>query len=69
MSEGPNQGATGSLPPAEAAGFQPGAAAQGESPLSVETEGGAFAENPLPFIGGAFAGGLALALIVRKVSR
>jgi hypothetical protein len=60
MSEGPNQGATG---------FEPVAAAHGEAPLTVETEGGAFAENPLPFIGGAFAGGLALALIVRKVSR
>ncbi|HEU0024593.1 MAG TPA: hypothetical protein VFQ12_08175 [Thermoleophilaceae bacterium] len=67
MAEGPNQGATGQVPPGQqAAGPTP----QGESPLSADSEdGGAFAERPELFVGGAFVGGLALALIVRRVSR
>lgn len=53
---GVNQGATGSRP-------------LGESPLSVasEGEGDMFAERPEAFVGAAFAGGLALALILRKL--
>jgi hypothetical protein len=35
----------------------------------VDTESDAFKEHPEIFVGGAFVGGLALALIVRRVSR
>jgi hypothetical protein len=52
----PNQGATGSRP-------------LGESPLSVETESDPFAERPEAFVGAAFAGGLALALLLRRFAR
>jgi len=67
MVDAPNQGATGAAQPAPA----PGAfgAPASESPLSVDTEGGSFADHPEIFVGGAFVGGLALALIVRRVSR
>jgi hypothetical protein len=52
----PNQGATGARP-------------LGESPLSAATEDDPFAERPEAFVGAAFAGGLALALILRRVAR
>jgi hypothetical protein len=50
-----NQGATGSRP-------------MGESPLSADSksEGDPFAKRPEAFVGGAFAGGFALALILRR---
>ena len=51
-----NQGATGSRP-------------LGETPLSVESEHDAFAERPEAYVGAAFAGGFALALILRRVAR
>ena len=51
-----NQGATGSRP-------------MGESPLSVKSESDAFSERPEAFVGGAFAGGFALALILRRLTR
>jgi hypothetical protein len=41
----------------------------GESPLSVGTEDDAFAERPEAFVGAAFVGGLALALIMRRFAR
>lgn len=41
----------------------------GESPLSVGAEEDAFAERPEAFVGAAFAGGLALALILRRFAR
>ena len=41
----------------------------GESPLSVGSEADAFAERPEAFVGAAFAGGLALALIIRRLAR
>ena len=50
---GVNQGATGSRP-------------MGESPLSVESESDPFAERPEAFVGAAFAGGLVVALILRR---
>ena len=49
---------TGSAPP-------PG----GHSPLGVGSEEDAFAERPEAFVGAAFAGGLALALILRRLTR
>jgi hypothetical protein len=54
--EVPNQGATGTRP-------------LGETPLSVETESDPFAEHPEAFVGAAFAGGLALALILRRLTK
>jgi hypothetical protein len=51
-----NQGATGGRP-------------LGESPLSVGSEEDAFAERPEAYVGAAFAGGLALALILRRFAR
>ena len=40
-----------------------------ESPLSVGTEDDPFAERPEAFVGAAFAGGLVLALILRRFAR
>jgi hypothetical protein len=55
--EGVNQGATGNRP-------------LGESPLSAQaTDKDAFAERPEAFVGAAFAGGLALALVIRRLAR
>jgi hypothetical protein len=51
-----NQGATGSRP-------------FGETPLSVGSDADPFAERPEVFVGAAFAGGLALALILRRFAR
>ena len=48
-----NEGATGNRP-------------MGESPLSVESEDDPFAKRPEAFVGGAFAGGFVLALILRR---
>ena len=45
------------------------APAPGESPLSVGSQDDAFAERPEAFVGAAFAGGLALALIIRRLAR
>jgi hypothetical protein len=56
MADEPNQGATGSRP-------------MGETPLSVETDEDAFRQRPEAFVGAAFAGGFALALLLRRVSR
>ena len=41
----------------------------GQSPLGVSSEEDAFAERPEAFVGAAFAGGLALALIMRRLTR
>ena len=49
----PNQGATGERP-------------LGQSPLSAGTDEDPFAERPEAFVGAAFAGGLVLALILRR---
>jgi hypothetical protein len=51
-----NQGATGERP-------------MGETPLTVDSGEDAFAERPEAFVGAAFAGGLALALILRRLTR
>ena len=64
MVDAPGQGAAGDATP----GADAWGAAPQESPLSVETEGGAFADHPEIFVGGAFIGGLALALLIRRVS-
>jgi hypothetical protein len=41
----------------------------GESPLSVGSADDPFAERPEAFVGAAFAGGLALALIMRRLAK
>jgi hypothetical protein len=41
----------------------------GQSPLGVGSEEDTFAERPEAFVGAAFAGGLALALILRRLTR
>jgi hypothetical protein len=41
----------------------------GESPLGVGSANDPFAERPEAFVGAAFAGGLALALIIRRLAR
>jgi len=51
-----NQGATGRRP-------------YGETPLSVGSESDPFAERPEAFVGAAFAGGFALAMILRRLAR
>ena len=51
-----NQGATGGRP-------------LGESPASVGSDKDAYDERPEAFVGGAFAGGLLLALILRWAAK
>jgi hypothetical protein len=51
-----NQGATGQRP-------------YGETPLSVGSESDLFAERPEAFVGAAFAGGFALAMILKRFAR
>ena len=41
----------------------------GESPLGASTQDDPFAERPEAFVGAAFVGGLALALIMRRFAR
>ncbi len=41
----------------------------GQSPLGVGSEDDPFAERPEAFVGAAFAGGLALALLMRRLAR
>jgi hypothetical protein len=63
-----NQGATGERPNGEHAA-RASDRVSGETPLSVESESDPFAERPEAFVGAAFAGGLALALILRRFAR
>jgi hypothetical protein len=56
IADQPNQGATGDRP-------------MGETPLTVESDGDAFTHRPEAFVGAAFAGGFALALLLKRVSR
>ncbi len=66
MAAEPNQGAPGgAVPPA--AGAAPGPPPS-QSPAGVASESDAFAERPEVYVGAAFAGGLALALVVRKLT-
>lgn len=55
-SEAINQGATGARP-------------LGETPASVTSDGDAFDERPEAFVGAAFVGGFALAMILKRVAR
>jgi hypothetical protein len=63
-----NQGATGERPYGEHA-VRASGPGRGETPLSVETESDPFAERPEAFVGAAFAGGFALAMILKRFAR
>jgi hypothetical protein len=56
IADQPNQGATANRP-------------MGETPLTVESDGDAFTQRPEAFVGAAFAGGFALALLLKRVSK
>ena len=56
MADEPNQGATGERP-------------YGETHLTVATETDSFSEHPEAFVGAAFAGGFALALLLKRVAK
>jgi hypothetical protein len=56
ITDQPNQGATGTRP-------------MGETPLTVDSDGDSFAQRPEAFVGAAFAGGFALALLLKRVAR
>ena len=49
--------------------FEPAVESASQSPLGVDSEEDVFAERPEAFVGAAFAGGLALALILRRLTR
>jgi hypothetical protein len=59
---------TSEFEPATEAGYTPPPGG-GQSPLSVGSEQDPFAERPEAFVGAAFVGGLALALILRRITR
>ena len=63
-----NQGATGARPD-PGGSHAPRARRTGETPLSVGSDDDPFAERPEAFVGAAFAGGVALALILRRFTR
>jgi hypothetical protein len=56
-------------PATETGSASSSASAGGQSPLGVGSDEDAFAERPEAFVGAAFAGGLALALILRRITR
>jgi hypothetical protein len=71
MAAEPNQGATGGRPPGGEHSARPSASRSfsGESPLQADSaEADPFAERPEAFVGAAFAGGLVLALLLRKLA-
>jgi hypothetical protein len=49
--------------------FEPALESDPQSPLGVGSDDDPFAERPEAFVGAAFAGGLALALILRRLTR
>jgi hypothetical protein len=67
MAEANEQPTTEFEPAVDTAGSTPPPG--GQSPLGVGSEEDAFAERPEAFVGAAFAGGLALALILRRLTR
>jgi hypothetical protein len=63
MADEPNQGATVEEPNQGATGARP----MGQSPLQADAaDPDPFAERPEAFVGAAFAGGLVLALLLRR---
>lgn len=66
MADEPNQGVPGGAPDTSTT-YERGSAAYTESPLSVDTLGGAYEDRPELFVGAAFVGGFVVALILKKV--
>lgn len=63
MAAEPNQAATADAPNQGATGSRP----MGETPLQADAaDPDPFAERPEAFVGAAFAGGLVLALLLRR---
>jgi hypothetical protein len=56
-------------PATETGSAAPAGGTGGQSPLGVGSDEDMFAERPEAFVGAAFAGGLALALILRRLTR
>jgi hypothetical protein len=63
----PNQGAAGAAPDNSTTRDRGSSPFGGESPLSVETLGGAYEDRPELFVGAAFLGGFVVARILKKV--
>ena len=61
--DGPNQGATGDVPPSSESTEPAG----GQSPLSAPTSGNALSEHPEILVGAAFAGGFVAAQILKRL--
>jgi hypothetical protein len=68
MADEPTQ-ESGAAPDAAVNPGATGARPYGETPLNVESESDPFAERPEAFVGAAFAGGFALAMILRRFAR
>jgi hypothetical protein len=67
--DAPNQGAPGARPPGGEHSARPSASrsVSGETPLQADAaDPDPFAERPEAFVGAAFAGGLVLALLLRR---
>ena len=62
----PNQGAAGAASDTSTT-ENSGSTAYTQSPLSVETLGGAYEDRPELFVGAAFLGGFVVAKILKKV--
>jgi hypothetical protein len=62
----PNQGAAGASAGTSTTD-KTGSTAYTQSPLSVETLGGAYEDRPELFVGAAFLGGFVVAKILKKV--
>ncbi len=68
MADEPNQGATGAPGGEQSAGPSASGPA-GESPLQADAaDPDPFAERPEAFVGAAFAGGFALALLLKRLA-
>jgi hypothetical protein len=66
-----DQGATANRPSGREHSARPSASGSnsGESPLGAGSESDPFAERPEAFVGAAFAGGFALAMLLRRLAR
>jgi hypothetical protein len=67
----PNQGATGPRPPGgeRSAGPSASRSSSAETPLqAASADHDPFAERPEAYVGAAFAGGLVLALLLRRLA-
>jgi hypothetical protein len=63
--------ATGDTPPSGFPPVDPGEAEHAQSPLDAAAagDGDAFSERPELFVAGAFVGGFALAMILKRIGR